>query len=133
MIGWRMICGMAVDLMRYEQTRTTLQHTLDRSTLAAASLSQDLNAIDVVNDYFEKAGLLQYLTNVQVDEGINFKEVTAQLATVNRSADRRVTPLLRPGKAAGTTEVDLTVEDQRPLHASLELNNKFSPDTTATA
>lgn len=72
-----MMGGMAVDLMRYEQTRTTLQHTLDRSTLAAASLSQDLNAIDVVNDYFEKAGLLQYLTNVQVDEGINFKEVTA--------------------------------------------------------
>lgn len=72
-----MMGGMAVDLMRYEQTRTTLQHTLDRSTLAAASLSQDLDAIDVVNDYFEKAGLLQYLTNVDVDEGINFKEVTA--------------------------------------------------------
>ena len=72
-----MMGGMAVDLMRYEQTRTTLQHTLDRSTLAAASLSQDLDAIDVVNDYFEKAGLLQYLTNVEVDEGINFKEVTA--------------------------------------------------------
>ncbi len=72
-----MMGGMAVDLMRYEQTRTTLQNTLDRSTLAAASLSQDLDAIDVVNDYFDKAGLLQYLTNVQVDEGINFKEVTA--------------------------------------------------------
>lgn len=72
-----MMGGMAVDIMRYEQTRTTLQNTLDRSTLAAASLSQDLDAIDVVNDYFEKAGLLQYLTNVEVDEGINFKEVTA--------------------------------------------------------
>ena len=59
-----------------------------------------------------------------------FNVVTEQLATVNRSADRRVTPLLRPGKAPGTTEVDLTVEDKSPLHGSLELNNRYSADTT---
>lgn len=62
----------------------------------------------------------------------NFKAVTEQLATVNTSTDRRVTPLLRPGKVPGTTEVDLTVEDQFPLHGSLELNNKYSPNTTSS-
>jgi hemolysin activation/secretion protein len=50
---------------------------------------------------------------------------------VNRS-DRRVQPLLRPGKAPGTTEVDLAVEDQMPLHGNIELNNKAAANTTTT-
>ena len=72
-----MMGGIAVDLMRYETTRTTLQNTLDRSTLAAASLSQSLDPEDVVRDYFAKAGLSQYLTAVNVDEGLNFRQVHA--------------------------------------------------------
>ena len=52
-----MMGGFAVDLMRYETIRTSLQNTLDRSTLAAASLTQRLNSTTVVNDYFAKAGL----------------------------------------------------------------------------
>lgn len=72
-----MIGGLAVDVMRFEAVRTNLQNTLDRSTLAAASLTQQLNAEDVVYDYFEKAGLAEYLTSVDVDEGLNYREVTA--------------------------------------------------------
>ena len=72
-----MMGGIAVDLMRYETTRTTLQNTLDRSTLAAASLSQSLDPEAVVRDYFAKAGLTQYLTTVNVSEGLNFREVNA--------------------------------------------------------
>lgn len=72
-----MIGGLAVDIMRYETIRTKLQNTLDRSTLAAASLTQELDARSVVNDYFTKAGLIQYLKTVNVSEGLNFREVSA--------------------------------------------------------
>ena len=72
-----MMGGLAVDLMRYETTRTTLQNTLDRSTLAAASLSQTLNPESVVRDYFAKAGISQYLTAVNVDNGLNYRNVHA--------------------------------------------------------
>ena len=72
-----MMGGIAVDLMRYESTRTNLQNTLDRSTLAAATLSQDLPPESVVNDYFLKAGLMQYLSGVVVDQGMNYRTVTA--------------------------------------------------------
>lgn len=82
--------------------------------------------------YYSQGRILDKVPALAEGEVPNFKEVTAQLATVNRSADRRVTPLLRPGKAPGTTEVDLTVEDKFPLHGSLELNNKSSPNTTST-
>ena len=72
-----MIGGVAVDLMRYEQMRTSLQNTLDRATLASASLSQELDPETLVNDYFDKAGLTEYLKAVNVSEGINFRIVEA--------------------------------------------------------
>jgi Flp pilus assembly protein TadG len=72
-----MLGGLAVDLMRYEQRRVALQQTVDRAVLAAASMSQDLDPADVVNDYFEKAGLSEYLQGVNVDEGVNYKVVQA--------------------------------------------------------
>lgn len=73
-----MMGGIAVDLMRYETRRTSLQNTLDRSTLAAASLTQNLNPTAVVNDYFLRAGLSQYLRSVKVTEGLNFRNVSAK-------------------------------------------------------
>ncbi|MBI1170613.1 hypothetical protein GC209_04365 [bacterium] len=76
-----MIGGVAVDVMRYEARRTLLQNTLDRSTLAAASLTQDLDPKGVVNDYFLKAGLLQDLTSVTVVSAINGRKVTATAAS----------------------------------------------------
>ena len=72
-----MMGGIAVDVMRYETRRTSLQNTLDRSTLAAASLNQTLDPRAVVDDYFLKAGLSQYLTSVTVTQGVNYREVAA--------------------------------------------------------
>jgi len=48
------------------------------------------------------------------------------VALNRRSPDRFVTPSIRPG----TVDIDLAVEDKLPLHGSLELNNRNSPDTT---
>ena len=72
-----MIGGLAVDLMRYETTRTTIQNTLDRSTLASANLSQTLDPETVVRDYFAKAGMTTYLKTVTVTNGLNFRNVNA--------------------------------------------------------
>ena len=60
-----------------------------------------------------------------------FPEVQKQLVEANRTADLKVTPVLRPGSTPGTVEAELKVEDQLPLHYSLELNNHASANTTA--
>lgn len=59
----------------------------------------------------------------------NFGEVQRQLATLNRTEDRRVQPVLRAGRTPGTVEVDLQVQDRFPLHGDLELNNRASANT----
>ncbi|MBA4261867.1 MAG: ShlB/FhaC/HecB family hemolysin secretion/activation protein [Comamonadaceae bacterium] len=60
----------------------------------------------------------------------NFTDMQAELMAVNRNPDRRVSPVLRPGKTPGTVEVDLKVQDRLPFHGNVELNDRYSPDTT---
>lgn len=60
----------------------------------------------------------------------DLRQVGKEIVAVNRLSDRRVTPELRPGMEPGTVEIDLKVEDSLPLHGSLELNNRYSQDTT---
>lgn len=60
----------------------------------------------------------------------NFKDVQKDIVALNQSADRRVTPEIKAGTAPGTIDVDLKVEDKLPLHGSLELNNRSSPNTS---
>lgn len=62
----------------------------------------------------------------------NFNDVTRDIVSLNQWPDRRVTPALRAGITPGTVDVDLNVEDKAPLHASIEVNNRQSPNTTAT-
>jgi hemolysin activation/secretion protein len=61
----------------------------------------------------------------------NLTAFSAELTALNtRSADRQVTPQLKAGAEPGTVDVDLAVDDKLPLHGSLEINNKYSQDTT---
>ncbi len=60
----------------------------------------------------------------------NFEEVQKDIIALNQLADRRVTPSLAAGLEPGTIDVDLTVEDTFPLHGSIELNNRYNPNTT---
>ena len=68
--------GLGVDLMQQEMERTQRQNTLDRAILAAADLDQLQDPGAVVNDYYSKSGYSE-VVNVNVEEGINFRTVTA--------------------------------------------------------
>lgn len=60
----------------------------------------------------------------------DFNEVQRDLIALNRWPDRRITPDLKPGVTPDTIDIDLNVKDTLPLHGSLELNNRYSPDTS---
>lgn len=72
-----MIAGLGMDLMRNEINRSKLQYTLDRAILAAADLDQKQDAKKVVRDYFEKAGLGDFIDSIDFKKGLNFREVSA--------------------------------------------------------
>lgn len=61
----------------------------------------------------------------------NFNQVTREFVALNTHPDLRLTsPSVRPGVEPGTVDIDLNVKDTFPLHGSVELNNRASPDTT---
>ena len=60
----------------------------------------------------------------------NIKAVQRDMLALNQLPGRSVVPELKPGLEPGTMDVDLNVTDQSPLHGSLELNNRYSADTT---
>ena len=80
--------------------------------------------------YFSLGEIRARTPSVAKGEVPNFPQLQAELATLSNMPDRRITPLMRAGKAPGTVEVELKVEDELPLHGSVELNNKQSPDTS---
>lgn len=85
-----LVGGIGVDLMRNEMERTRVQATIDRAVLAAADLDQTLDPTAVVNDYFAKAGMANYLTSVTVDDGLNFRTVTAKARTSTKTQFMRL-------------------------------------------
>jgi Flp pilus assembly protein TadG len=100
-----MVAGIGVDLMRFERDRAKLQYTLDRAILAAADLDQTLDPTAVVNDYFDKSGLSDYLADVTVQEGLGYRVVTANASSVVQTQFMRLTGIdTLTAPASGTAE-----------------------------
>lgn len=57
--------------------------------------------------------------------------VQQQLTDLNaQSGDRNVMPVLKAGPRPGTVDLALNVKDAAPLHASIELNDQYTSNTT---
>ena len=80
--------------------------------------------------YFSIDQIKREAPSLQEGQSPNFSQVTHDLLVLNGLPDRRVTPTLRAGEIPGTVDVDLNVKDTLPLHGSLEINNRYSADTT---
>jgi len=80
--------------------------------------------------YFSLGRIKALAPSVAEGEVPYFPGVQKDMASLNRTADKRVTPVMRAGKAFGTVDVDLKVDDTLPLHASLELNDQYSQNTS---
>ena len=83
--------------------------------------------------YFSSGQIRQAVPSLRSGEVVNLPALQSELAAVNRrSPDRTVTPVLRTGKTPGTVDVDLKVKDDLPLKAQLEVNNRYTVDTSHT-
>ena len=88
--------------------------------------------LEVVNaKYYSQGRILDKVESLQEGKVPYFPDVQKELAQVNTSADRKVSPLLRPGREPGTTDVDLEVTDSLPLHGSVSLDDYYTPLTKA--
>ncbi|MEO6054698.1 MAG: ShlB/FhaC/HecB family hemolysin secretion/activation protein [Chthoniobacterales bacterium] len=80
--------------------------------------------------YFSPSQIKQQLPSLAEGGVPNFNHVSQEIVALNQLPDRQVTPTLKAGVEPGTVDVDINVKDTLPLHGSLELNNRYSPNTT---
>lgn len=80
--------------------------------------------------YYSEGRILAELPAIKPGTVPRFPALQAQLARLAREApDRQVTPFLVPGSQPGTVSVDLKVKDRAPVHASLQVDNRYTSDT----
>jgi hemolysin activation/secretion protein len=61
----------------------------------------------------------------------NLPDVQRELAVLNsQTPDRIVRPVLKAGAAPGFVDVELKVQDSLPLHGAVEVNDRYTADTT---
>jgi hemolysin activation/secretion protein len=83
--------------------------------------------------YFSTREIKDTLPAVQPGSVPKLPEFQAQLAQLGRATpDRRVTPVLKAGRAPGQVDVVLNVDDNVPFHASVEVNDRSTADTSRT-
>jgi hemolysin activation/secretion protein len=82
--------------------------------------------------YFSSAMIREKLPELASGVVPNSNVVKEEIADLNRNANRRVAPALRPGKTPGTVDVDVTVDDSLPISGSVTLSN-FRPSSSPNA
>lgn len=85
-----MISGMAVDIMRYETERATIQNTIDTAIVAAARLNQDADTNEevtaLVKEYVTKAGYDPAMITVTPD----IQKAAGNTEELSRSVSARI-------------------------------------------
>jgi hemolysin activation/secretion protein len=82
------------------------------------------------SQYHEPSAIRAQVPELAEGNVPNFPEMQRELTAVNRTADLKATPVLRAGQTPGSVEAELDIDDQLPVHGSLELSNRESPNTT---
>ncbi|MBX9964847.1 MAG: BamA/TamA family outer membrane protein [Burkholderiales bacterium] len=79
--------------------------------------------------YYSLGRIRQVMPALAEGEVPYFPDVQQQLASASRSADRKVTPVLKAAAVPGRVDIDLNVEDRSPVHGSIEINNRYTANT----
>ena len=81
--------------------------------------------------YFISSDIRKKAQSLAEGKVINFDAVNRDIVSLNQLPDRRVEPKLTPRDGEpGVFDIELNVKDKLPLHGSLELNNRYSANTT---
>lgn len=107
------------------------QQEVDQGIVRLLVTEGKVDRLQIVDSHYHTPSEIKSRTPAFAEGSVpHFPTAQKELGTLNRNQNRQVTPVLRPGKSPGTVEVDLQVKDKLPLHANIELNDRYSPNTT---
>ena len=107
------------------------EQTVTEGTIALQVIESKIGNVRVTgNRFFTEEKILRELPSMAPGQVLYVPEVQKDFEKINRGQDIKASPVLTPGKEMGTTDVEVKVQDQLPLHGSLEINNRGTQSTT---
>jgi len=83
--------------------------------------------------YFRNRKIVSDIPSIEQGRVPFFPDVQRELGAANNvSRDRLVTPIVKAGREPGKVDVELKVKDELPVHGSVEVNNRYTADTSKT-
>lgn len=108
------------------------EQTVQNGRITLQAIESTVGRINVTGNRWFAAGLiLNELPSLREGQVVYVPWIEQDLGRLAGVPDLKITPSMLPGREPGTVDVDLKVEDKLPLHASLELNNRNSLNTSA--
>jgi hemolysin activation/secretion protein len=106
------------------------QQKIEEGTIRLEVVESRVNTLTVSgNRFFSTDHVLSKMASVRVGAILHEPTLRKELSGVNAHPDRNVTPVLKPGEAAGTVNLELKVDDRLPLHASVTGDNRGALNT----
>jgi hemolysin activation/secretion protein len=129
--GARQALQQAYQAKGYQQVQVSIPSQGIESGIVHLQVSENpVGRLRVVDSKYHLPSAIKGLAPA-VAEGkvLNAKDVQDNMVALNQEPGLKVTPQLKAGKAPGTVDVDLQVEDALPLHGSVEINNQYNQST----
>lgn len=81
--------------------------------------------------YFSNREIRVALPSLEQGDPLNLPALQGELAALNQQTrDRSIVPVLKSGRSPGTVDVELKVRDTLPVHGTLEMNDRYTADTS---
>jgi len=97
--------------------------SIQNNTLVIRIIEGKLGQLDISGNRHFKTALLKKKIGIKPAGYFDYSALQRSLVYINESPDRQARAILVPGKAPGTTDVVIEVEDQLPIHIGFNYDN----------
>ena len=110
---------------------TVPEQTVENGVVRLDVIERKIRKVKITgNRYYTMEKILADLPSLNPGELFYMPKVKEDLAWINSKRDIVVAPYLRESPLPDRVDLELKVKDHLPLHGSLEINNRNSPETT---
>lgn len=107
------------------------EQTVDDGIVRLEVIERKIRRIKITgNRFYTREKILQELPSLNPGMVIYAPRVQEEISRINLNRNLRLVPEFLPSRDIRTIDVELKVEDELPLHGSIELNNRSSANTT---
>jgi len=123
----------ALQKVYFDRGYVTVVVTVPRQTIADGMLRLEVHEGKVGevtvtgNGYFTDKNIARYFP--KMGDRLNKIKIDRALVVSNRHPDKQVNAVIKPGEGPGTSDLELKVQDQWPLHFRIGLDNTGTKNT----